>query len=182
MRRFTILKAKLFLGIATLVVVSGLAISVLVTYRYGRTLYASAIGHAEDLSHQIALQAADKILVNDLVALQKMIDHHMRSHAALSYMFIVRDGEVLAHSFEGGFPIGLLSVAPGEAAGEQGIVRIAVETGEDYIDLSYPIIEGRAGVLRIGLSDKPLAAHLRDAVRCGMSPIYDPKQPPDWDL
>jgi two-component system response regulator HydG len=157
MRRLHSLKAKLFLGIALVVVVSGLAISVLVTYRYGRTLYASAIGHAEDLSHQIVLQAADKVLLNDLVALQKLIGHHMRSHASLSYMFIVRDGEVMAHSFEGGFPVGLLTAAKAGRDANGGIVRITSETGEDYLDLSHPILEGRAGVLRVGLSETPLS-------------------------
>jgi hypothetical protein len=73
----------LLLAIIGLIVGSGLIISFLVTYRYSQVLYAGAATHAENLSHQIVLQAADKILINDMVSLQKLIDHYMRSHSSL---------------------------------------------------------------------------------------------------
>src|SRR5512137_3014990 len=108
MPRLQSLKGKLLLAIVGLIAGSGLIISSLVTYRYSQVLYAAAATHAENLSHQIVLQAADKILINDLVSLQKLIDHHMRSHSSLNYLFIVKDGEVLSHSFTDGFPVNLI--------------------------------------------------------------------------
>jgi hypothetical protein len=83
MPRLQSLKGKLLLAIIGLIVGSGLIISFLVTYRYSQVLYAGAATHAENLSHQIVLQAADKILINDMVSLQKLIDHYMRSHSSL---------------------------------------------------------------------------------------------------
>ena len=108
MPRLHSLKERLLLAITVLVIGSGLVISSLVAYRYSRILYSAATTHAENLSHQIALQAADKILINDLVSLQKLIDQHMRSHSSLSYLFVLRDGDVLAHSFADGFPANLI--------------------------------------------------------------------------
>jgi two-component system response regulator HydG len=119
MSRLHSLKGKLLLAIIGLIVGSGLIISALVTYRYSQALYTAASTHAENLSHQIALQAADKILINDLVSLQKLIDHHMHSHASLAYLFIVRNGEVLAHSFPDGLPVDLIGVN-GSGSGEAG--------------------------------------------------------------
>jgi two-component system response regulator HydG len=156
MPRLQSLKGKLLVAIIGLVVGSGLIISFLVTYRYNQALYAAAVTHAENLSHQIVLQAADKILINDLVSLQKLIDHHMRSHSSLSYLFILKNGEVLAHSFPDGFPVNLVGVNGAEASGEGRILKIRAESGEDFMDVAHPILEGKAGVLRLGMSEQPL--------------------------
>ena len=156
MPRLHSLKGKLLLAIVGLIVGSGLIISSLVTYRYSRVLYAAAATHAENLSNQIVLQAADKILVNDLVSLQKLIDHHMRSHPSLSYLFIVKDGEVLAHSFPDGFPVNLIGVHQAEGGGEVSILKIQTESGDDFLDFAHSILEGKAGMLRLGMSEQPL--------------------------
>jgi len=156
MPRLHSLKGRLLLAITVLVIGSGLVISSLVAYRYSRILYSAATTHAENLSHQIALQAADKILVNDLVSLQKLIDQHMRSHSSLSYLFVLRDGDVLAHSFADGFPANLIGANLADPGGEGSIIRIQNETGADFLDFAHPILEGKAGVLRMGLSEQPL--------------------------
>jgi transcriptional regulator with GAF, ATPase, and Fis domain len=156
MPRLHSLKGRLLLAITVLVIGSGLVISSLAAYRYSRVLYSAATTHAENLSHQIALQAADKILINDLVSLQKLIDQHMRSHSSLSYLFVLRDGDVLAHSFADGFPANLIGANRSDPGGEGSIIRIQNETGEDFLDFAHPILEGKAGVLRMGLSEQPL--------------------------
>jgi two-component system response regulator HydG len=162
MPRLHSLKGKLLLAIIALVVGSGLIISSLVTYRYSQMLYAAATSHAENLSHQIVLQAADKILVNDLVSLQKLIDQHVRSHASLSYLFILKDGEVLAHSFADGFPVNLVGIHRVEPAGEGTVLKIQTESGEDFLDFAHPILEGKAGVLRLGVSEQPLRQQVNE--------------------
>ena len=156
MPRLHSLKGRLLLAITVLVIGSGLVISSLVAYRYSRMLYSAATTHAENLSHQIALQAADKILINDLVSLQKLIDQHIRSHSSLSYLFVLRDGDVLAHSFADGFPANLIGANRSDPGGEGSIIRIQNETGEDFLDFAHPILEGKAGVLRMGVSEQPL--------------------------
>jgi hypothetical protein len=80
------LKSKLLLGICTLVIGSGVLISLLVTHRYSRSLLEALGTQATYLAHAVALEAADLILVNDTVALQKMLDHQMRSNPSLSYL------------------------------------------------------------------------------------------------
>jgi transcriptional regulator with GAF, ATPase, and Fis domain len=156
MPRIHSLRGKLLLAITVLIVGSGLVISLLVTYRYSRILYSAASTHADNLSHQIVLQAADKILTNDLVSLQKLIDHHIRSHSSLSYLFIVKDGEVLAHSFTDGFPVNLIGANNPPGTGESSLRQIKNEADDDFLDFAHPILEGKAGVLRLGLSEQPL--------------------------
>jgi two-component system response regulator HydG len=152
---FQSLKTKLLLPVSALVITSGLLISMLVSQSYSRSLLEAMAAQAENLAHAVALEAADKILINDLVALQKMLDHQMRSHPNISYLFIIRDGRILAHTFGKGIPAGLLkanTVTPGQL---RHFRKIASTTGLRYLDIAWPIFKGKAGVLRLGFSETP---------------------------
>jgi two-component system response regulator HydG len=156
--RLQSLRSKLLMAVsvlAALVIGSGLLISLLVTHRYGRSVFKTATAQGENLAHAVALEAADRILINDLVALQKMLDHQMRSNPSVAYLFVIRDEKVVAHTFTGGVPVQLLK-ANGITSGEQThLQRIASTSGEHYLDIAWPIFSGKAGVLRLGLSEKP---------------------------
>ena len=102
--RLQSLKSKLLLAVSLLVIGSGLLISLLVTQRYSSSLFQSLSAQAENLAHAVELNATDKILTNDLVALQKMIDYKIRSNPMVAYIFIIRDNQVLAHTFPEGIP------------------------------------------------------------------------------
>jgi two-component system response regulator HydG len=153
--RLQSLKSKLLIAVSALVIGSGLLISLLVTQRYSSSLFETMAAQAENLAHGVALQAADEILINDLVALQKMLDHQMHSNPSVSYLFIVKDNQVLAHTFTTGFPAELTNVNlvnPGE---QSHLQEIASASGEHYLDIAWPIFGGKGGVLRLGFSKKP---------------------------
>jgi DNA-binding NtrC family response regulator/HAMP domain-containing protein len=153
--RLRSLKSKLLLAVSTLVIASGLVIALLVTRQYSSALRQAMVGQVESAAQTIALDAADKILVNDLVALQRMLDQQIQSNAALGYILILRDGQVLAHTFERGVPAELLG-ANGTLAGERPRLReIVSRKGEYYLDAAWPIFGGKAGVLRLGFSESP---------------------------
>jgi transcriptional regulator with GAF, ATPase, and Fis domain len=154
--RMQSLRSKLLAAVSALVIASGLLISLLVTQRYSTSLFKTAKARAENLAHALALDAADKILINDLVALQKMLDDKIKSGPAVAYLFIIRDGQLLAHTFTGGFPVELTN-ANHVADGDNGrFQEIASTTGELYLDIAWPIFSGKAGVLRLGFSEKPI--------------------------
>jgi HAMP domain-containing protein len=158
---FRSLRSRLVTVVFALVVGSGLLISVLVTQRYGDNLLAAATAQAENMAHALALEATDKVLTNDLIALQKMLDHQMRSGPSLAYLFVLRDGRLLAHTFSGGVPKELIG-ANEIASGDQGrLQRIESTAGERYLDIAWPIFSGRAGVLRLGFSEKPFRQQVR---------------------
>ena len=69
--RLRSLKSKLLVAVSALVIVSGLIIALLVTQQYSSALRKAMLGQVENAAQTMALDAADKILVNDLVALQK---------------------------------------------------------------------------------------------------------------
>jgi len=153
--RFQSLKSKLLLAVSALVIGSGLLISFLFTQRYSSSLYQSMSVQAQNLSHSIELEATDKILTNDLVALQKMLDYQMRSNAAISYLFIVKENQILAHTFTDGVPFGLIRANKAAPNDSFAFKEIKSTFGEKYLDTAWPIFFGKAGVLRLGLSEAP---------------------------
>ena len=81
--RLRSLKSKLLLAVSALVMsAAGSIIALLVTHRYSAALRKALVGQVENAAQTIALDAADKILVNDLVALQRMLDQQIQSNAA----------------------------------------------------------------------------------------------------
>ncbi len=143
------------LPVSALVIASGLLISILVSQRYSKSLLETMSSQAENVAHAVALDAADKILTNDLVALQKILDHQVRSHPNISYLFIQRDGQILAHTFGKMLPTGLLKANRLTSGKAMHFQKIASTTGEQYLDIAWPVFQGKAGVLRLGFSETP---------------------------
>jgi transcriptional regulator with GAF, ATPase, and Fis domain len=148
-------RKRLILTIAVIVMVSGLIISQIVIHRYSTTLFQTAAAQGANIAHNLALDAADKILINDLVSLQNLLDDRVRSNSKIAYLFVVRDHRVLTHTFSKGVPIELIN-ANAPVNNHQGhLKKIISNTNDRYMDFAWPIFEGKAGVLRLGLSEKP---------------------------
>jgi two-component system response regulator HydG len=153
--RLQSLKSKLLLAVSLLVIGSGLLISILVSQRYSNTLFQSLSAQAENLAHTVELDATDKILTNDLVALQKMLDYKIRSNPMVAYLFIVRDNQILAHTFTQGIPLELLGANDALLENYGNYKKIVSTEGEHYLDIAWPIFSGKAGLLRLGVSERP---------------------------
>ena len=149
------LKTRLLLAVAALVIGSGLIIALLVTHQYSAALRRAMHSQAENLAHSVALDAADKVLLNDLVALQRMLDQQTQSNPLLAYIFVIRDGRVLAHTFERGVPVQLIGANGIGPAHQPHYKEIVSQQGETFLDTAWPIYEGKAGVLRLGFSESP---------------------------
>ena len=153
--RLQSLKSKLLLAASLLVIGSGLLISILVTQRYSSILFQSMSAQAETLAHAVELDATDKILTNDLVALQKLLDYKIRSNPMVAYLFIIRDNQVLAHTFSQGIPLELLDANEAILDNHGNYQKIVSTEGEHYLDIAWPIFSGKAGLLRLGVSERP---------------------------
>jgi DNA-binding NtrC family response regulator/HAMP domain-containing protein len=149
------LKGRLILAVSSLVIGSGLLISLLAGERHWSSLQETMTAQGESIAQAIALETADKVLINDLVGLQKMIEHQMRSHRGIGYLFIQRDNEILAHSFPGNIPQLLIKANRINPDGQRRIQKIVSTEGVQYLDIAWPVFEGKAGLLRLGLLEKP---------------------------
>jgi len=158
--KFKSLRSKLVISVSMLVIVSGLIISLLVTNRVSNSLHESAITQGEYLCQELALEATNKVLINDLIALQTLLDNHLRSNPSLAYLFIVREGQILAHTFSDGIPRKLIGINTPKDNQNGNSKRIVTDSGESYLDIAWPIFSNQAGVLRIGLSEKPYKSEI----------------------
>ena len=156
------LRYTLLIGIAVVVIISGLLISQLITHRYSVSLMEGAVAQAENAAHKLALDAAEGILINDLVGLQRLLDAQMTVNPSVAYIFVVREGEVVSHTFGDGVPYDLIH-ANEPAGGEKGrLEKIVSEKGARFLDIAWPIFGGRAGTLRIGFSEEPYRKKVAD--------------------
>ena len=149
------LRSKLVISVSALVIGSGLIISLLETNRLSKSLQDAAVTQGEYLSRAVALEATNKILINDLISLQNLLNYQLESHPTLAYLFVSKDSQILAHTFSEGIPRNLIGINTPKSNEKGNFKRISTNEGENYLDIAWPIFSGKAGALRIGLSEKP---------------------------
>ena len=147
------LKSKLLIAVSGFIILSGLIIASWVTRQYSSALRKAMLGQVENAAQTMALDAADKILVNDLVALQKMLDQQTQNNPALRYILVLKEGRILAHTFEQGIPEELIGANDITSGSRPHLREIVSQRGEYYLDAAWPIFGGKAGVLRLGFSE-----------------------------
>lgn len=141
----------------------GLALGLVLLVGIGNTLQTRSVllknmeaqlsDQSVSVARDLAARSADPILLNNLLALQDLLFETKSNNFNFRYAFIVdQNGEVLAHTFGEGFPIGLIILnQPDNLDHHQTII---VDTNEGVIfDTAVPILNGKVGTARIGLSN-----------------------------
>ncbi len=152
---FGSLKTTLLLTVAFLVFLTGFAVSQLVIGHYSSSLLSGVIARAENIAHGLALEVTDMLLVNDLVSVQKMFDDQLKSESSIAYLFVLNNGKVLVHTFSDGIPVNLVNLNPPGTDTHATVVKFISQENKHYIDIGWPIFEGRSGTLRMGIMEAP---------------------------
>lgn len=153
--RLKSLKSKLVISVFAFVIGSGLIISLIETHRFSKSLHDDTIIQGKYIAQAVALEATNKILINDLIALQNLLNHQLKSNPSVAYLFVIKEGQILAHTFSKGIPVGLIDSNTTKNNEKGNFKRIVTDKGEYYHDIAWPIFAGKAGNLRIGFSEKP---------------------------
>lgn len=142
------------LGMALgLVFLLGLGVTWQVRNALTGTLQAQLENESITSARDLAARAADPILINDLVGLQRLLLETQENNPDVRYVFIIdKYGQVLAHTFGNGFPMALLNANQASPDDHHQLVVLQTESGLVW-DTAVPIFEGRAGLVRLGLSD-----------------------------
>ena len=141
----------------------GLAVGLVLLVGLGNTLQTRWVltGNMEvqlqnqsvSVARDLAARAADPILLNNLLALQDLLDETKLNNANCRYAFILdSQGQVLAHTFGDGFPAGLIQLNQPIEMEHHHTVLIDTNEGRVF-DTAVPILNGKAGTARIGLSN-----------------------------
>ncbi|OJX47123.1 MAG: hypothetical protein BGO78_16725 [Chloroflexi bacterium 44-23] len=142
----------------------GLALGLVILVGFGNTLQTRSVlsknmeaqlrEQSISVARDLAARSADPILLNNLLELQDILLETKSNNDNFQYAFILdQNRQVLAHTFGEGFPVGLLDLnIPTDLAYNQTVL---IETNMGYIyDTAVPILNGKAGIARIGLSNE----------------------------
>jgi signal transduction histidine kinase len=106
----------------------------------------------------LAARTSAPILLNDTYGVFELLDDTVTHHPDATYAFVLdANGAVVAHTFgEEGFPLGLLEVNPSDDFTVSGHLLLDTVSGLVH-DFQAPILDGKVGAVRLGLSEERLA-------------------------
>lgn len=108
------------------------------------------------LASDITAEATELLLTNDIFSLYERLSRLVASNSDVRYIVVLGpEGQVRASTFERGLPRGLReanTVAPDQ---RYAVRNIESDQGS-ILDVAMPILGGRAGSVRLGLSQEPL--------------------------
>jgi len=164
-------RSKIFLGITAVVLVFGVLSAVFVSRIATGVMLGEIQKRGLNLGVSLAARTADPLLALDFLRLKNMVDEVKESSDDIIYAFVQdKSGEVLSHTFKGGFPVNLKTanqVPPGSHEQIQlldiGDGDIDTSTEERVYDFAVPVTisHERLGTVRVGLSQIKAHAAVR---------------------
>lgn len=145
------------MGLAVgLVVLMGLAASMLAQLGFLQATAAELERRGASIAADVAARGTDMLLTHHALGLHELVMETKANNEDVRYVVILDTrGRVAAHTFGPDFPVDLLSL-PLPAPGEKALVQL-LETEEGRIhDVAVPILDGRAGAVRVGMSPQRL--------------------------
>lgn len=138
----------------------GVGVTLQARYALTATMASQLEEQSISVSRDVAARSTDPILLNDLLGLHDLLNETIANNPNIRYAFLVDDkGQVIAHTFDGGFPLDLLSLNSVEAGAHHHTALIQTDEGLVW-DAAVPILDGEIGTARIGLSDASMQAAL----------------------
>jgi signal transduction histidine kinase len=138
------------LGLVTLL---GITATLQVRAMFTRTLEARLEEQSISITRDLAARSTDLILINNVYALHQLLRDTQANNADVRYAFIVNaQGQVLAHTFGDGFPVGLIEANAVPTDIHHHTQVLQTDDGPIW-DTAVPIFGSRAGTARIGLSE-----------------------------
>ncbi|RME60972.1 MAG: HAMP domain-containing protein, partial [Caldilineae bacterium] len=108
------------------------------------------------IARDLAVQHVDQILVNDIYTLYTLMNDFLLNNSDVRYIFILNPrGETIISSFPQGLPPGLREANTVEDGEPYHVARLRTTEGIIY-DIAMPAVEGRAGIVRVGMLESAL--------------------------
>lgn len=166
-RSFTLLgsvsvRTKIMGIVLALTIMLGLGVTWQVRSVMQRVFMSELENRGVSVAGDLAARSVDPILLNDTYALYQLLTETVANHPDTLYAFVIDSSDhVLAHTFgDSGFPVALLdptltSQATRHVGSEVTYLVYTSEAGVVH-EFSAPIFDGRAGTIRVGLTETRL--------------------------
>ena len=151
------LRVKLLILVVTLVLCFGAALAWYVSTRVAGDLNREMLKRGVSIAKHLAELATEDFIESNHLHLQYLARGHQSTEPDIRYILMTdRDGQLIAHSFGTTFPMELAAANRYVAGQEASIQR--VDTGSETIyDIAVPVLDGRTGSLRIGISAESIS-------------------------
>lgn len=154
------IRTKILGIILGLVILLGVGVTIQARYALTATMTAQMEEQSVSVSRDLAARSTDPILLNDLLELHDLLGETIANNPNIRYAFLVdARGQVIAHTFDGGFPLDLISLNSVQSGKHHHTALIQTDEGLVW-DTAVPILDGKVGTARIGLSDASMRAAL----------------------
>lgn len=135
-----------------LVLTLGLAVTLSVRARLARDLGLGLQERGIAITRDLASRAADLALTENTFALYQLARDTVENNPDVRYVFLLdTDGQPIVHSFPASVPPDLLAVNQPAADAPYRLQSLESDEGR-LLDVAVPMLNGRAGVVRVGLS------------------------------
>lgn len=159
------LRFKLLFLTLSVVVCFGAAIGFYVVARVTGDLSNELLKRGISIARHLAEISAVDFIEHNHLHLQYLAHEHQTAEADIRYILMInRDGELLAHSFGTTFPAELATVNR-YGRGEEAVIKRLDTGGEVVYDIAVPVLDGRIGGLRIGISAEPINTAVNTLIR-----------------
>jgi signal transduction histidine kinase len=150
------------LGIGALVaVLFGTVIGYQMNKIVSERLYQEVEGKALSTAILLAGRITRPLIVDDLTTGRKIIEHTMHLSGDIVYVIVLNSrGKVAVHSFPRTVPPDLLDVADKRVPPAGQIINLKTDKGM-VLEARFPVLQGRAGIVRIGFSYMLVEAALK---------------------
>lgn len=109
------------------------------------------------IANSLAQQGRDLVLTDNQFSLYTMVMNTVDATKDVAYAFVLDgDGDVLVHTFNDGFPSDLLNVNQMILGAPYTVQRLQTEQGVIQ-DVAVPILDGKAGIIRLGMSETTIS-------------------------
>jgi two-component system, NtrC family, sensor kinase len=149
------LRSKIMAGIVAVVLIFGVFSGLFVSRIASKAMLEEIKKRGRSLALSLAARTADPMLAFDFLRLKNMVDEVKESSEDIIYVFVQdKNGQVLSHTFKGGFPINLKAANEVPLGAPEHIQLLDLGDEERVYDFAIPVTisHERLGTVRVGLS------------------------------
>jgi len=154
-------RTKITLGVTLMLIFCGLSIGLILSAMSSKALLEEGKKRGLALASGLAFRLAEPLLAMDFLQMKNLIDNVHGQYDDVIYIFLTdTSGNILSHTFSGGFPSDLLRVNLDSHTTQP--LLLTTERGLVY-DFNSTVVLGEKhlGAVRLGLSRSDMDAHIQ---------------------
>jgi PAS domain S-box-containing protein len=158
------LRAKTLAWMAGIVLCTGLLMIVLVGTVLHQKLHEKLRKRGVTIARNIAQVSIAPLLTEQHFELELLFREYLRNEDEIAYIFLVNNREdVVAHTFNDGFPVALKRANIPGAEEQQKTAQIETED-TTYLEIAVPLFKGSVGTVHVGLHEDSVAKDVREVI------------------